>query len=164
MADLKYVKATPELCDYIAAHLKEEDFREIVGASGVSPRKEIDFCVRCSEWSMIALIDDVPVAVFGIRPVDPINRIGVVFLLTTGETLNHKMITGRETKRAMRFFLKDWNMLYNYCDGGNVLVLRWLKFLGAKIYPAGPYGLFGRMYHRFEFTPEGIAKRYKKEK
>ena len=163
MANIRYVKATQELCNYIADHLKKEDFAEIVGATGVGPRREIDFCCRYSEWSMVALIDEKPVAVFGIRPVDPINRIGVVFLLTTEETLRHKIMTGRETKRAMRYFLEDWEMLYNYCDEGNKLVLRWLKFLGAKIYPAEPYGFFGRPYHRFEFTRQGIAKRYNKE-
>lgn len=163
MAKLEYKKPTKEMLDYIAEHLKTEDFREIVGASGVSPRKEIDFCVRYSVWSMVAVIDGKPAAVFGIRPVDPIHRVGVVFMLTTEDTLKHKILTGRETKRAMKAFLQNWNCLYNYCDEGNTLVLKWLKFLGAEIYPAEPHGFFGRKYHLFEFTPAGIQKRYKKE-
>lgn len=164
MANVTWAEPTEEALRYIAANMKDEDRREVIGCVGDDILGELHRSVRWSEWSRVCLMDGVPCAVFGIERVSPVdNSLGLVWLLTTEETVANPMFTGRATKNALRHFCDVWETLYNYCDAGNVLVLRWLKFLGAKIYPAAPYGLWGRLYHRFEFTRAGLMKRYRRK-
>ena len=160
---LEYVMPTKEYCNYIADNLKHETYREVIGLCGRSNiRQEVEDCVTLSEWSRVLLLDDVPLMVFGIQMVEPINRVGCVWMLSTELTQEHKVFVGRVTKKYLRKFMEHYSMLFNYVDANNNFILRWLRYLGATIYEPQPCGIFGIPYRRFEFTKQGLFKRYKK--
>lgn len=164
MVDLKieYVLPTDEYAEYIADNLKGNDYIEVVGLVGRDVRREIKESIKASEWSRVCLIDGEPAVVFGVMNTNIFNQEGVVWMLTTSLTQKHKIFVGRKTKEYLRKFMEHYNLLYNYVDAGNTFTLRWLAFLGATIYEPAPQGVFGLPYRRFEFTKEGLARRYTK--
>lgn len=159
---IEYVLPTDEYADYIADNLKKADYIEVVGLVGRDVRREMKASIKASDWSRVCLIDGVPALVFGISTTDIFNKVGCVWMLTTDLTQEHKIWIGRATKKYLRKFMEHYNLLYNYVDAGNTFTLRWLAFLGATIYEPAPQGVFGLPYRRFEFTKEGLARRYTK--
>ncbi len=138
--------------DYVAEHMKNNDQREIIGMVGPgNVRQELEESVARSEFCRACLFAGEPVAIFGIRRMSPLENIGIVWLLTTGKTQTRKVFVGRTTKKAVQAFMEDWDLLYNYVDEGNKFSIRWLRWMGAKIFPARPFGIFGCRYHYFEF-------------
>lgn len=153
MAKLSYTLPTLENLKYIADNLKEADRKEIIGQEGPGTiHDEILRSAMHSEFCLVCNFNDEPVAVFGLRRTSPFEKIGLVWLVTTAKTQERKVFVGRETKRVINRFRKDWKLLYNYVDEGNNNTIKWLKWLGAKVYPAEPHGIYGLPYHYFEFT------------
>ncbi|MEG2765760.1 MAG: hypothetical protein RR910_08425 [Acidaminococcaceae bacterium] len=157
MDDITYSIPTEKDLVFLARHLKENDRKEIIGLSGNgNVLEELKSSVKHSEFSRVCFFGSEPVAVFGIRRMSPFEKVGIVWLLTTPKTQEHKVFVGRTTKRAVRAFMREWKLLYNYVDEENEFSLKWLRFIGAKIYPAKELGIFGVRYHYFEFLPEVV--------
>lgn len=149
----EYTYSTPTEADMreIARMMRPEDRREIAGIVGDNIEADALFCREASECAYVCKRDGVPMAAFGVVRKSPFENVGVIWMLATTETARHKIYTGKWTRRGIRAFLHDWDLLYNYVDAGNTETIKWLKWLGAKVYPAEPWGLYGLPYHRFEF-------------
>lgn len=159
MRDMHVSYREPTSADimYICQHLKENDLKEVIGLTGRNDLfKEVSESVEASCFKRAALFDGKPVAIFGIRRTHPILKVGCVWMLTTPDTQTKKYYVGKTTKQAIKIFMKDWELLYNYVDEGNEFSIRWLKFLGARIKPAKAFGAYGCRYHYFEFTKDGV--------
>ena len=149
---VKYVIPTEEQLLYIADHLKQDDYREIVGLSGrTGIRDNLLLCARYSQWARVALFDDVPVAAFGVYSTNPFAKVGCIWMLTTEMTQRHKVYTGKKSRAGIDALLQDWDMLWNYVDAGNVQTIWWLEWMGAKIGEPEPLPPYGCLYRYFEF-------------
>lgn len=135
----------------IARMMRAEDRRELVGMVGANIEDEALFCLEASECAYICKLDGVPLAAFGVVRKSPFENIGVIWMLATTETAKHKIYTGKKTREGIKAFLQDWDYLYNFVDKGNDSTIKWLKWIGAKVYPAEPYGIYGNLYHKFTF-------------
>lgn len=151
MADYVYTVPTPEDMKELAANLRDEDRREIIGAIGGNIEKACLRSLKLSECAYICKRDGVPMAAFGVVRDNPFENVGQIWMLATKETAKHKIYTGKWTLKGIRAFMKDWDYLYNFVDKGNDDTIKWLKWMGAKIYPPRPYGLYGNLYHKFTF-------------
>lgn len=151
MSEFTFEKATLKDARYVAEHLREEDFRECFGLSGDHCLEEAEGCINLAEIAYVCKCDGVPLCIFGVIRDSIFANIGVVFMLSTSETKNHKYFIGKWTKRVMKAFLQEWETLYNWVDMGNERTIAWLKWLGAEIDPPLPYGIFGIKYHKFTF-------------
>lgn len=151
MAEYTYTTPTKEDMAELSRMMRPEDRQELVGAVGPNIEGETQYCLEASECAYICKRDGVPMAAFGVVRKSPFQNIGVIWMLATTETAKHKIYTGKWTRRGIRAFLRDWDYLYNFVDEGNDATIRWLKWLGAKIYPARPYGIYGLPYHKFTF-------------
>lgn len=151
MANFSYHKATLADAHEIAKRMRTEDRIEIVGMIGDNIEQEVEYCIASSEQAYVCECDGVPLAAFGVVRTSPFENIGLIWMLSTEETAKHKIYTGKWTKKGIQAFLKDWDYLYNYVNKGNDETIKWIKWLCAKIYPAEPYGLYGRLYHKFTF-------------
>ena len=154
MAKFTYTTPTKEDMREIARMMRPEDRREIVGLIGPNIETEAHYCMESSECAYVCKCDGVPLAAFGVVRKTPFENVGVIWMLATKETAKHKVYTGKWTRRGIRAFLNDWDLLYNYVDEGNDRTIAWLKWLGAKIYPAAPYDIYGLPYHKFTFGEE----------
>ena len=148
---IEYVTPTMSDLIYLSRHIKEADRKEVFGLGCTDMTEELLSSINHSKFVKVCRINDIPVAVFGIRRTDIFRPIGIAWLLTTNETLKHRVFVGRKSKEAIKAFMKDWELLYNFVDEGNDITIKWLKWLDAKIYPAKPMGLWGIKYHYFEF-------------
>lgn len=152
MADFTY--STPTMADMeeIARLMRAEDRREVTGLWGEGNLLEaVQACLSTSVCAYICKYKGKPLAAFGVRADPIIPRVGVIWMLATTETARHKIYTGKWTRRGIRAFLNDWDYLYNYVDAGNDQTIAWLKWIGAKVYPPEPFGLYGVPYHKFTF-------------
>lgn len=151
MADFTYSTPTPDDMRELARNLRVEDRRELIGMVGPNVERETLFCLEASEKAYICKVDGKPLAAFGVVRTSPIDNTGIIWMLATEETAKHKVYVGKKTLEGIRAFLHDWDYLYNYIDKGNYKTIGWLRWLGAKIYPAAPYGIYGNLYHKFTF-------------
>lgn len=147
MADFTFSTPTEDDMREIARKMRREDRREIVGLLGDNIEAACLHSLRMSNAAYICKCDGVPLAAFGVAD-------GVIWMLATEETAKHKVYVGRKTRAGIRAFLADWGYLYNYIDAENTETIKWLRWLGAKIYPAAPYGIYGLPYHKFTFGEE----------
>ena len=146
-----YTTPTPEDMKELASLMREEDRKEIVGAVGNNIEAECLHCLEASEVAYICKCEGVPLAAFGVIRKNPWQNIGVIWMLSTKHTKEHKIYAGKWTLKGIRAFMKDWDYLYNFVDKGNDETIKWLKWMGAKVYPPRPYGLYGNLYHKFTF-------------
>lgn len=154
MAEYTYSTPTPEDMKELSRMMRDEDRREVIGCLGVNLEAAVLYTLESATVAYICKRDGVPMAAFGVVQENPFQKVGLIFMLSTTETAKHKIYTGKWTKRGIQAFLKDWEYLYNYVDEGNESTIKWLKWLGAKVYPAAPYGIYGLPYHRFEFRSD----------
>ena len=150
-SDFSYRTPVQEELIYLADHLRPEDVRELVCMTGPDIRAEVLRCGSNSDKCYACYYKGVIIAAFGVIPYNPIARWGIIWMLATPEAGKHKLYTGKWTRRGVRAFLEDWEYLFNYVDAGNDETIKWLKWLGAKVHEPKPYGLYGNMYHLFEF-------------
>ena len=151
MATMTYRKAVKADARELAINLRKADRKELIGIVGDALLQEIEYCIEASEQAFVCECDGKLMAAFGVYRTSPFENIGVIWMLATTETVKHKVYVGKWTKKGLQAFLKDWDLLYNYIDQGNSETIKWLKWLGAKVYPAQPYGLYGLPYHKFVF-------------
>ena len=50
----------------------------------------------------------------------------------------------------MKDITKDYSLLINFVDARHGVAIRWLKWLGFKVFPAKPFGPDKLPFHRFE--------------
>lgn len=152
---VKFVEPMEEQLLYIADHLKKDDYREIVGLSGrTGVRDNLLLCARSSKWARVALIDNVPVAAFGVYPTNLFEKIGCIWMLTTEVTQRYKVYTGKKSKAGLMALMQDWDVLWNYVDAGNVQTIQWLEWMGAKMGEPEPLPPYGCLYRYFEFRKD----------
>jgi len=146
-----FQQPTMEDIKYLADHLRPEDRREIAGMTGADFLTEIRHCVASSACCWSCLCDGQLLAIFGVICTNPFRKHGIIWMLSTEHTVDHKMYAGRMTRKGLNAILQDWEYLYNYVDEGNNRTIAWLKWMGAKVYPPRPRGLYGYPYHLFTF-------------
>lgn len=158
MAKFVYDKPTAADIAFLAAHMRIEDRRELIGAVGPDVQREVERCVRNSAKCWVCRYDGVVLAAFGVIETNPLQKHGILWMLSTRYTVNHKVYAGKWTKKGLAAFLSDFEYLYNYIDAGNKATIAWLKWLGAEIHPAEPYGIYGLPYHLFTFRRNGHGR------
>ena len=148
---MTYRKAVKEDAKAIAANMRKEDRRELVGIIGDNIEKEVEYSIEASEQAYVCECAEGILAAFGVVRTNPFKQEGMIWMLATNLTAKHKVYTGKWTRKGVEAFLKDWDYLYNYVDKGNDETIKWLKWIGAKVYPPEPYGIYGLPYHKFTF-------------
>ncbi len=152
----KYEFAIPTRADavYIAANLKDNNRKELFCAIGNNALDDILGGIEHSVEVGCLRIDGVPAAVYGVRKPSIMSDDVRVWLLMTREMDNHRVFVGRYTKKAVKGLLERYSRLYNWVNVGNDEIIRWLKWLGAKIHEPEPYGIYGLPHHFFEFRKD----------
>lgn len=120
----------------VADNLREEDRRECASLTSSHPRSALAHSVSSSRLAIVVVIDDEPVALFGVSDVPGNPDVGQPWLMATPGLLRAK----REFIRQSRDWLhtlaisRPYKTLRNLVDMRNTLHVRWLKWLGAKFH------------------------------
>ena len=75
----------------------------------------------------------------------------------TSETLKHRLVVGRYTKRFLKAIVASYGPMSNKVDAGNEEILRWLGWLGAEISEPVQCGIYNLPHREFYFD-EKILK------
>lgn len=143
--------------EYIAANMRTDDVNEIWAQSMAKPLYSLQYAVRVSKLSWTIMIDDEPVALFGVGAASMINSIGSPWLLGTDKILTIKKPFLKGCPLYLKKMLNSFDTLQNVIDVRNKVSIRWLKWLGFDILEPQPYGPFKMPFHVFKMQREKLC-------
>jgi hypothetical protein len=150
MGRVTYTLATLAHADHVAEHMRVADRDEVWAVGKLGPHVSTRVSVRASSAPVAALWDGVPVAVFGVVPVNTIDGVGAPWLLGTDllDKLAREWMT--DAPQWIALLADGYSLLRNYVDARNVRSKVWLRRMGFKLLPPEPYGVAGLAFHQFE--------------
>jgi hypothetical protein len=145
--------ARPEDIIDASATIRQADRDECRAAFG----REVEtmllqtLCRSAEAWT--AIVDHEIVCLFGLAPISMATGLAAPWLVTT-EAIerNVRPFLSCSRERIARW-RGLWPHLANWVDERNYKAIRWLRWLGATLEPAAPYGVERRPFHRFYWGP-----------
>lgn len=142
-------KAETSDIKHIANHMRKCDQKEIWLAEHKTPRQALEESLDKSSYAFTALLNNIPVVMFGLAPQSLLSDEGMVWALAT-EDIEHMQKTFMvRSKDFITVCLTMYPSVMNYVHVENKKSLAWLHWLGATIYPAAPYGPENAMFRYF---------------
>lgn len=147
--NVQIVEYQPVFGEYVAAHIRPMDRREIYYLSLVSP----EAAIRCSSAhavaSWAALVDGVPAAVFGISRATRVSEIASPWMMATPVADRLPRAVAMHSLIYFSRFCRAFPRMENHVLAENIKVVRWLRWLGFDMDEPAPYGAFGAPFIRF---------------
>lgn len=130
--------------------LREADRLELEASTHNKPEKAIVQSIRMSAACWTAEYDGVPVAVFGVTPINMLEGKGSPWLLATTDCDKLIVQFVRQTRVYIPIMLSLFPRLENLVDARNAKSIRWLRRLGFHIRDAIPHPYSGTLFHPFD--------------
>lgn len=147
-AEISIVDALPHHVSALKANLRDEDANEILGL-GVSIQHSLWYGYKYSVYRKTALIDGVPVAMFGCIGALLGTR-AEIWLLTSPDIYKVSSLRFSRTYQAeVHKMLKIFHYLENKVDARYDAAIRLLDITGFNIDDPEPVGVDGAMYRHF---------------
>lgn len=141
---VRIVPALPEHVPHIQQHARDADRAELWAAARETPEECLYRGLRVSRIACTALLDDEPIAMFGVSPVSIMGGIGTPWLVgtTAMEQMGVRKELLRHSRRLIEVMREEFpGALFNTVDKRNEAAIRWLAWLGFSFgpeYPVGP--------------------------
>lgn len=145
-----FAPATPDVIPFLAERVRQSDIDELQAAAGVTPSEAMagGLCESIQTW--IGYLNGIPCCMFGVAPVEGSDELGACWMTGTELVERHPRAFLEGSRLAFREMLQIRPTLINYVDARHSKALRWLRWLGAEIAEARPYGVEGRPFHFFQ--------------
>lgn len=141
----------PELLDYIADHLRDQDRVEIAALGKTDFRAALHQSVAESNWAKVAVLNAEPIAVFGCGEYGSLLApIGVPWLLGTDAVQTRRRDLMRLSRRYISTMLQDYPRLMNAVHADNSVSIAWLQRLGFRMRSPIAVPPHGARFHVFE--------------
>ena len=135
---------------WIANNMRQADRDEIAAAAGKGPWAALRDSLHLSVAAWTGLVDDEPICMFGVVPLDILGGVGSPWLLGTDEIEKHAISFLRLNKQYVKEMLEYFPYLVNFVDARNKMSIQWLKWLGFKFDSSPiPYGIWNLPFYRF---------------
>ncbi len=141
---------------YLKDRLRKSDVDEIWSSVRLSPENALIHSRKGSPLCQTVLFHGNPVAMFGVAP--DINGSSAWFL-STDELDKMWLSFLRMSKTCIKMMLNEAPILYNWVDARNTRSVRWLKWCGAKVEDAKPFGPDNLPYHFFTIKRSDLCVR-----
>lgn len=150
MSVVKLVRHNDELLVEIASNMREADRIEVKASSGLTPYESLKYSCDKSNFTVVVMVDDMPIAVFGLSVINALTGLGTPWLLSSEEAMNHKREFFKLSPSIIQEMLSICPKLYNYVHAENKVSIKWLKWLGFTV-ESDPveYGVKGEKFHKF---------------
>ena len=150
MAVYSFSPATPDVIPFLAERARQSDIDELQAAAGLTPAEAMSggLCESTKTWT--GYLNGIPCCMFGVAPVDGADEIGACWMTGTDLIERHPRAFLEGSRRAFREMLEVYPTLINYVDARHSKALRWLRWLGAEVNEARPYGVEGLPFHFFQ--------------
>ncbi len=134
--------------------MRKEEIDEVMASHGHTPEEALLFCFNSSTERLTFLYKGEVMGMFGISTSCLLSDSASIWLLTS-ESINKMWIRFLKLSRGfIKSILTRYSVLYNYVDKRHSISISWLKWCGADIQEAKPYGKMGLPFHYFEFRGE----------
>jgi hypothetical protein len=134
---------------YVASNMARADIEE-VAALGMGPYRALRDSFDRSAVSWTGMVDEMPVCVFGVCPVDILAGIGSPWLLGTEKIKKHAKTFLKLNREYVPKMLEMFPTLMNIVYARHVRAIAWLKWLGFRFDPEPiPVGVWGEDFYRF---------------
>lgn len=133
----------------LANDMRKEDSEEVWASSHMTPEVVFNVSFNISPICLTFLFRGEPIAMFGVNPDSLLSTSGVVWLLTTNKINQVKFRFLKLSRMFIQFFLRKYPHLYNFVDARHKLAVEWLKWCGAKLSDAQPFGIENKPFHYF---------------
>jgi len=124
----------------VALELRPADLAEVLACGAVDARDALEASVAVSTVSLVALLDDRPLGMFGVAPDGLIGSSARAWLLTCREVDRHPVTFFRLTRQWLEVLLMLYPCLWNWVDARYTSAVSWLERLGFQLRPAVPHG------------------------
>jgi len=150
MSVVKLVRPTDDLLIEIARNMREADRIEVKASSGLSPYESLKHSCEKSNFNVVVIVDDTPIAVLGLAVISALTGLGTPWLLSSEEALKHKREFFKLSPPIIQEMLNICPKLYNYVHAENKVSIKWLKWLGFTVERnTVEYGINGEKFHKF---------------
>tara|TARA_R110000744_G_scaffold338426_2_gene443662 strand:- start:1240 stop:1701 length:462 start_codon:yes stop_codon:yes gene_type:complete len=150
MVEYSLVPATNDHAVRVAGNMRKSDAAEVWASHHHSPHSAVLASLKGSRNPLIGLADEEPVCIFGHAPASPLSSSTSPWLLGTDSLPLHSREFLKLSKLYVDELGKHFRLMANYVDERNATSVRWLKWLGFKVYPAAPFGVEQMPFHYFE--------------
>ena len=149
--DIEVRSSFPSDVDILCHSLRKSDEEEIWASHNLTPWDGLHYGMTESLISLTITSKGKPIGMFGIRPDSYMGEKATIWFLASDELDSIKLRFLKHSKRFVKMFLSFYPYLYNYVDTRNKSSIEWLKFCGANIQNAMPYGVMAQPFHYFYF-------------
>lgn len=146
--DIAITPTTYEDCLDLALTMRESDKEEVYATAHYTPKQALLFGLTNSLVTYTVKVNDELVMIFGVSKL-PFVYGACPWMLAADNIEKYGVVFYRNTKKHMDAMLIQYGYLENYVDARNEKSIKWLSWLGFTIEPPEPYGLDGKMFHRF---------------
>lgn len=118
--------------------IREQDIKELKDSTGSSPVESLTNIINYGDYIKVITDEyDRILAVFGVVDMEEYDNknVGNIFFLATDEIEEKYPIEFlRVSKREVDRMLEYYDVLFNYVSSENHISIRWLQWLGFKVY------------------------------
>ena len=137
--------------EMLHSRLRKSDVDELWVGQRLHPKTALLQSMKESDTALTIEINGIPEAMFGVCSENIITNEAIIWFLSSEEMFKHKTKFLRNNRKMIDLFLEQYSALYNFVDARNRKSLSWLKWLGATIEQAEPYGYDQMPFHYFYF-------------
>lgn len=155
-ADVQVVSATPAHAEALAPLLRPADVAEVEASAGFTPLEALQASLSASERAWALVVGGEVAALWGVVPVGQGTlltrpQLAVVWALTGRAVDRHRKLFVRLSRGVLSELLRLYPVLVNAVDARYRGALRWVRWLGAEVAPAVPFGALGLPFHPIRF-------------
>lgn len=134
--------------------MRINEAQEVYASHGHTPEQSLKYSFSTSENKFTLIYNGEVMAMFGIS-LDPLSHdCGSIWMLTSEKIESIRFRFLKLSRKIIKALSAVYPILYNYVDQRHTLAVDWLKWCGATIYEAKPYGKMGLPFHYFELRGE----------
>jgi hypothetical protein len=142
--------------DFLVENIRDEDTAEINAMGGMTAREALDSTPNLDENAWVWEKNGKVMCIFGVNPIEELDRTGAIWLLGTKYFDDHHMVFAAACSSVFEELIKDYKMVFNYVYAENKKSIKWLEWLGFKVRDAQPIGINGANFHRFEMVNDNV--------
>ena len=135
----------------IAQNMRRLDKDEIWAAQHKQPLNALMDGYRKSTLCFTVEHKGNPCAMFGVVPQSFLGNKARIWLLASNELCKCRRKLLKYDRLFVKYMLSYYPHLSNFIDIRNKVSIRWLEWCKAKFEEAKPYGVEGKLFHRFSF-------------
>jgi len=152
---IKVRVSMPEDVSWMQSRLRKADVMEVWASHHHQPDVALGLSFALSTFCLTVDVKGTPVAMFGVCPVNLLADRGIVWMLATDGICEIKKPFLKECRKFIKMMLEQYPIIENHVDARNIVSIEWLKWCGATIEEAQPWGADNLPFNHFYFRRMG---------